>query len=48
MGIYSFVFLYGIYLRLVAEILIELPAVAQLFRWVQWIGQIAAGIIGLF
>lgn len=48
MYIYSFIFLYGVYLRLATEIFLELPAVNQLFRCAQWVGEMAVRIIGLF
>lgn len=47
MYIYPFVFLYGVCLRLITEIFLKLPAVDQLFRCVQWVGETAARAFGL-
>ena len=47
MYIYPFILLYEVCLRLVTEIFLTLPAVDQLFRCVQWVGETAARAFGL-
>lgn len=47
MYIYPFILLYEVCLRLVTEIFLKLPAVDQLFRCVQWVGETAARAFGL-